>query len=189
MGGTLSDLRDRALLLVGWCAALRRSEIAHLTWGDIQPDPDGVLLVLRHSKTDKTGQGRTVGLARDNDPTRCPVTALENWHVALYGTAGHTATTDTAPVFVQINRHGQTRDALSGQAVAQIVQRRTQQAGLPIHYRGHSLRKGLIMQAKLNGVEDSRVMATTGHTSPVMVLRYQGEAGKVSRAAHIGLLS
>lgn len=189
LGDTLSDVRDRALLLVGWCAGLRRSEIANLTWADIVPDPAGVLLVLRQTKTDKTGAGRTVGLARETVTTVCPVSALATWREALDTATGGTATQDTAPVFVQVNRHGTPGAKLSGQAVAQIVQRRTQQAGLPVRYRGHSLRKGLVQSATLAGVQDTAIMATTGHRSVVMLRQYQGEAGKVSHAAHKGLLA
>jgi integrase len=189
LGDTLSDVRDRAVLLVGWCAGLRRSEIANLTWGDIQPDPQGVVLVLRNTKTDKAGTGRAVGLARETHPGSCPVTALVTWRDMVEQVAGTTATADDAPVFVQVNRHGQLRGAMSGQAVAQIVQRRTQQAGLPVRYRGHSLRKGLVQSATLAGVQDSAIMQTTGHRSVVMLRQYQAQAGLVSHAAHKGLLA
>jgi len=48
---------------------------------------------------------------------------------------------------------------------------------------------GLIQEGKLQGVEDSVVMATTRHKSVGMLRQYQGSAGLVSRAAHRGLLS
>jgi integrase len=189
LGDTLSDVRDRAILLVGWCASLRRSEIAALTWGDIQPDPGGLVLVLRHSKTDKTGQGRTAGLARETVTHVCPVTALATWRDALGAIAGIDATADHAPVFVQVNRHGTPGGSMSGQAIAQVIQRRTQQAGLSVRYRGHSLRKGLVQSATLAGVQDSVIMQTTGHKSVTMLRQYQGQIGLVSNAAHKGLLA
>lgn len=185
MGDTLSDLRDRALLLLGWCAGLRRSEIAGLTWADIQPDPDGLVVVLRRSKTDQAGQGRRVGVARETAGAVCPVAALATWRTALSALA---QIDEASPVFVQVNRHGQPGGSLSGHAVAEIVKRRTQQAGLVVRYRGHSLRKGLVQSAKLAGKQDSEVMATTGHRSVVMLRRYQGEAGLVANAASRGLL-
>jgi integrase len=189
LGDSLSDVRDRALLLVGWCVSLRRSEIAALTWGDIQPDPHGLVLVLRHGKTDKTGTGELVGLACETTPGTCPVTALVTWRDRLEQVAGSPAIADDAPVFVQINRHGQTRGVMSGQAVAQVIQRRTQQAGLLVRYRGHSLRKGLVQSATLAGVQDSVIMQTTRHKSVVMLRQYQAQAGLVSNAAHKGLLA
>lgn len=186
--GDMAGLRDRALLLVGWCAGLRRSEVAGLTWGDLAADPDGLVLTLRHSKTDHTGQGRQVGLPRAADLGVCPVYALQTWREAVAHECAHLVA-DDAPVFVQITRHGHLGGAMSGQAVAQVIQRRTAQAGLPGAYRGHSLRKGLVQEAKLAGVSDSAVMATTGHQSVTMLRRYQGSAGLVSRAASRGLLS
>lgn len=179
----LSGVRDRALLLVGWCAGLRRSEIAGLTWADITPDPDGLVLTLRKSKTDQEGQGRHVGIARSVNPERCPVVALETWReLSAPGSPD-------SPVFVSVSKWGKLGTQLSGQAVAEIVQRRAKQAGLTVHFRGHSLRKGLVQQAHLAGVSDSAVMATTGHKSVGMLRRYQGQAGLVSRSASKGLLS
>lgn len=186
--GDLAGLRDRALMLVGWCAGLRRSEVAGLTWGDLTPDPLGVVLTLRRSKTDQAGEGRQVGLARDIDPSVCPVQALEHWRDTLAHQGADKVAQD-APVFVQVSRWGRLGGALSGQAVGAIIDRRTGQAGLPTRYRGHSLRKGLVQQATLAGVSDSAVMATTGHKTVTMLRRYQGQAGLVSKTASRGLLA
>jgi integrase len=181
--------RDRALLLLGWCGALRRSELGALTWGDIAPDPDGLLLTLRRSKTDQEGAGRLVGVARESSPGVCPVAALEGWRRELER-AGVELVAPGSPVFPRLSRWGAVLPgAMSGQAVAQVIQRRTQAAGLPTRYRGHSLRKGLVQAAKLGGVSDSSVMATTGHRSVVMLRQYQGQAGLVSGAASKGLLT
>lgn len=188
LGADLAGVRDRALLLVGWCVALRRSELAGLTWGDLAPDPLGVVVTLARSKTDQAGEGRQVGLARETDLGTCPVHALETWRDTL-------AHQDTAlvapgaPLFPRVDRWGHLGGAMSGQAVGAVIERRTRQAGLPIRYRGHSLRKGLIQQAKLAGVADSAVMATTGHKTVTMLRRYQGQAGLVSKTAHRGLLA
>jgi integrase len=168
---------------VGWCAGLRRSEIAGLTWADITPDPDGLVLTLRRSKTDQDGAGRLVGVARNGNPDRCPVITLDKWR------ALSNPTDLTSPVFVTITKHGKMgTKPITGHAVALIIQKRTTQAGLLVHFRGHSLRKGLVQQAHLAGVSDSAVMATTGHKSVGMLRRYQGQAGLVSRSASKGLL-
>jgi integrase len=188
LGGDLSGLRDRALLLVGWCAALRRSEIAGLCWGDIEQDPEGVRLLLRHTKTDHTGQGEQVGLAREQDLGVCPVAALERWRDAVAHERSDAVAADR-PVFLSVSRHGQLGvDRLSGQAVGEIITRRCDQAGLAVRYQGHSLRKGLVQQATLAGVADSAVMATTRHKTVTMLRRYQGQVALVSNAAARGLL-
>lgn len=188
LGSDLSGLRDRALLLVGWCAGLRRSEVAQLTWGDLTPDPLGVVLTLVRSKTDQAGEGRQVGLARETNPGACPVYALERWRDALAHEGSHLVA-PAAPVFPRVDRWGHLGGAMSGQAVGAVIERRTREAGLPTRYRGHSLRKGLVQQATLAGVGDSAVMATTGHKTVTMLRRYQAQAGLVSKTAHRGLLS
>ena len=191
LGTDLASLRDKVVLLVGWNLALRRSELAALTWGDISADladQDGVLVTVRRSKTDQQGAGQVLGLASHSNPARCPVVAIENWKAALEAAEGTEAVADTAPLLRQVNQHGQLGGQLSGQAVAFIIGRKTSQAGLPTRYQGHSLRKGLIQEAKLAGVSDSAVMATSRHTSVTMLRRYQGQVGLVTTAASKGLL-
>lgn len=188
LGGDLSSVRDRALLLVGWCGALRRSELATLTWGDIQQDPEGVRLVLRHSKTDELGQGQVVGVARETDLGVCPVRALESWREVLAHESSEVVQADR-PVFLAVSRWGRLGGQLTGQAVALIIERRTAQAGLPVRYQGHSLRKGLVQQALLAGVSDSQVMQTTRHQGVSMLRKYQGQVALVSKSAGRGLLS
>lgn len=185
--GVAAD-RDRALLLVGWCGALRRSELAHLQWGDVAHVAGGVHLTLRYSKTDQVGAGRLVPLARDErNPYRCPVHQLDQWRTTL-ARCSPTAVLDTAPVFPRLDRWGHVGGVMSGQAVALVIQRRCQQAGLPTKYRGHSLRKGAVMATYQAGVSDSRVMATTGHKSVTMLRRYQGQVGLIEQCATRGLL-
>jgi integrase len=174
--------RDRAVLLLGWSAGLRRSEIVGLTWADITPDPDGLVITLRKSKTDQTGAGRQVGIPRQDSPDLCPVVALELWRQV-------SDPDPSAPLFVTITKHAKMGTKhMTGHAVALIIKKRTQQAGLVGQFRGHSLRKGLVQTASLAGVSDSAIMATTGHQSVTMLRRYQGTAGLVSRAASKGLL-
>lgn len=64
MGDGLLDKRDAALLLVGFGAALRRSELVWLDVADVQFRDEGALLTLRRSKTDQTGQGKSVAVLR-----------------------------------------------------------------------------------------------------------------------------
>lgn len=188
----LAGLRDRALLLVGWSLALRRSEVAALTWGDVVADPNGsggLVVTLRASKTDHARTGEVVGLAPENDPGLCPVAALTRWRDAV-AHENAAAVEPGAPVFVAVSRWGHLGGApLSGYAVAGVIRKRTQAAGLPVEYGGHSLRKGLITTAYLAGVPDSRVMATSRHRGVAMLRRYQQTGDVVSQAAGRGLLT
>lgn len=69
------DLRDRALLLVGFFGALRRSELVALDCEAVEHTGSGILLNIAKSKTDQTGQGRLVHLANRAD-ILCPVRAI-----------------------------------------------------------------------------------------------------------------
>lgn len=69
-------LRDRALLLLGYAAALRRSELAALSVSDISRAPGGISVRIRHSKSDQQGHGQLVGVTRGTHHETCPVTAL-----------------------------------------------------------------------------------------------------------------
>src|SRR4051812_29203076 len=57
------DVRDRAILLLGFASGWRRSELAALRLADVRIEPQkGLVLRLRRSKTDQEGRGRTVGI-------------------------------------------------------------------------------------------------------------------------------
>jgi len=186
-GAELADLRDRALLLVGWSAALRRSEIAGLRWNGIEAQPLGVVLTLHGTKTDKLGQGQRSPLAAERVAAICPVRALRAWQAALVGIDPALVEGD-APVFRQVNRHGGLGGGLSGHAVGAIVTARSLAVGLE-GMTGHSLRRGLTQAAHLAGVGDSAIMQTTRHRSIAQVRTYQGDAGLIERAASRGLLA
>ena len=69
----LIGLRDRALILLGFAGAFRRSEIVSLDVEDCAFGKDGLTVLLRRSKTDQTGQGRKIGIPYGSNPETCPV--------------------------------------------------------------------------------------------------------------------
>ena len=79
--GTALGTRDRAMLLLGFGAALRRSELVALQLGDVETVPGrGLRLLVRRSKTDPHGQGQDIAIwANPADPLLCPVAALDAW--------------------------------------------------------------------------------------------------------------
>ncbi len=78
-GEKLPALRDRAVFLIGFHAALRRSEIAALNVEDLRFEREGVVLTLRKSKTDQEGAGYEIGLPTHPIEAICPVRALKTW--------------------------------------------------------------------------------------------------------------
>lgn len=165
MGTSTKDRRDRALLLLGFAGAFRRSELIGLDVADIEHVRQGIVVTLRRSKTDQTGAGRKIGIPFGR--TRwCPVKHLTDWldHAGI----------EDGPIFRSINRHGHVAEQrLSGEAVSIIVKERAEAAGFdPDLYSGHSLRAGLATSAVIAGVSTLSIRRTTGHASDAMLSRY-----------------
>jgi site-specific recombinase XerD len=181
LAGDLRGHRDRALLLLGFAAALRRSELAGLDVSDVEPSPSGLVVRVRRSKTDQDSQGRAVGVPYGSTPEVCPVRAVAAWQTAAGVTEG--------PLFRTIDRHGRLGTApLSDRAVARAVQRAARATGLdPSRFGGHSLRAGLATAAAAAGVEERDIARQTGHRSMAVLRGYirEGELFRRNAAAAV----
>ena len=100
LGDGPKDLRDRALLLVGFAGGFRRSELVEIECGDLEWVRQGVVVHLRRSKTDQEGVGRKVGIPNARGRW-CPVEAVTAW-LNVAGIEG-------GPVFRPVDRHGTRR--------------------------------------------------------------------------------
>ena len=179
---SLMGKRDRALLLIGFAGAFRRSELVSLDAADVSFDNNGLTVLLRVSKTDQEGEGRKVGLPYGSNLATCPVRSLQEWLRAASITEG--------ALFIGINRHGTPQGRLSDKAVALIVKKVAMAAGMnSTLYAGHSLRAGLATSAAMAGISERSIMAQTGHKSVMMVRRYirDGSLFRENAAAGIGL--
>ncbi len=157
--------RDRALLLVGWAAALRRSELVGLDLDDLtfQGDPDhgttgGLLLRIRSSKTDQTRAGAHIAVPWSTHYNACPVRALMLW-------VRHRRTHPGNAVFVTIDRHGNHGNRLNPNTINTIIKRHVQPVlGVdPSDYTGHSLRAGFVTEARTRHVPDPLIARHTRH--------------------------
>ncbi|SFV10993.1 Site-specific recombinase XerD [Methylobacterium sp. 174MFSha1.1] len=163
-GGNLEDLRDRALLAVGFAGAFRRSELCALALTDVVPSPEGLVIRVARSKTDQLGEGELVPVGRTGSPY-CPAAAFAAWTAA--------AGLQDGRVFRSINRHGRIGLGLSTRAVAQIVKDRAELAGLDAKaFSGHSLRAGFATSAAKSRVEEREIMKHTRHKSVSTFRRY-----------------
>ena len=178
----LTGLRDRAIILIGFAGAFRRSELVALMVDDIEFTDAGMILTIRRSKIDQEGAGRQVGIPFGQNGT-CPVTALRAWLQAASITSG--------AIFRRIDQHGHIGpNALQPAAVAQIVKKAVEAVGLDAkQYGGHSLRAGLATSAAQNGASEVMIMEQTGHKSSAMVRRYVRRANlfKANAATMAGL--
>jgi integrase len=172
---SLRNIRDRAILLLGFAGGLRRSEIAGLVMspedsfqGSGWPEffDDGVLLTLRG----KTGW-REVEIGRGSKDATCPVAALESWLKFARIARG--------PIFRAVAGHAVGAEALNDRHVARLVKRLALAAGVrgdlserdrEAKFSGHSLRAGLASSAE---IDERYVQKQLGHASAEMTRRYQ----------------
>jgi integrase len=180
---SFQGLRDRALLLVGFAAALRRSELVALNVEDLAFSADGLVVSQRRSKTDQEGQGRQIGVPFGAHSETCPVRSAQAWVEFLDETSG--------PLFRPIDRHNHVSPRrLSDRAVALILKRAAARVDLdPAGLAGHSLRAGLATSAAAAGVPERIIMAQTGHRSLPALRRYirEGSLFRENAAGKVGL--
>ena len=165
MGDRTIDVRDKALLLVGFAGAFRRSELVGFNFADVEHVGRGIVLHLRRSKTDQTGRGRKIAIPHGR--TRwCPTRHLSDWLTL--------ARIEQGPLFRSVDRHGHIAPVrLSGEAVATIIKRRVKATGFdPASFSGHSLRAGFATSAVTAGASTFKIRAQTGHKSDAMLARY-----------------
>jgi site-specific recombinase XerD len=165
----IKGTRDKALLLIGFAGAFRRSELVALTVEDVEHVKQGIVIHLRWSKTDQAGEGRKIAIPYARGAV-CPVHALQDW----LQTSGIT----TGLIFRGVTRHGHISESgLSAQSVALVVKERAAAVGLDAtQYAGHSLRAGLVTSAAQAGISSWKIRQQTGHKSEAMLLRYIRDA-------------
>ena len=144
-------MRDRALILLGFAGAFRRSELVGLDIQDCAFGKDGLTVTLRKSKTDQDGQGRKVGIPYGSNPDTCPVRTIQAWIEHAGISAG--------PLFRSINRHGRLQEgSLAPIDVARVVKKLAVRAGLdPAKYAGHCSKQDMPRAPRLLGRPSARL--------------------------------
>jgi len=176
LGDSLIEVRDRALLLLGFAGAFRRSELAGLNLEDLSFRSEGVLISLRRSKTDQEGHGLSKAIFFASDPKTCPVRALRTWLERSKITEGR--------LFRSVDRHGRLGKSLSDRAIALVVKKRLPEGD----FSGHSLRAGFITTAALQGKPERSIMKQTGHRSHRILREYVRTATVFEDNAGNGIL-
>jgi integrase len=172
IGRDLRGTRNRAIILLGFAGALRRSELVGLNVSDLEFGTDGLRVWLRRSKTDQDGKGRPVGIVPGEDPLTCPILALRGWL-----RAAEIEDDGENPVFRPVNRWGDVElNRLSDRSIDSIVKEACAQGRLEGRYSAHSLRVGHVTEALSRGGSRARVRDQTDHASDPMLDRYAREA-------------
>ncbi len=174
--------RDRAVLLLGFLGALRRSELVALDTSDIEFMETGLVLHLRRSKTDPEGKGEKRGVPKARDSALCAVHAVREWLAAAGIAAG--------PLFRPLDRGSNVGPGrLSDRTVVRIVKRYAAAAGIDAaEVAGHSLRSGLATTAAYAGKSERAIMNQTGHKSVQTVRQYIRTGSLFRENAAEGLL-
>jgi site-specific recombinase XerD len=180
----LRSIRDRALLLVGFAGAFRRSELVELRYQDVRFTDEGLIVTIPKSKTDQEGEGQTVGIPYGSHLESCPVRALQAWLDKSNITHGY--------LFTAIGRWGgeTTGKPICDHQLARIIKRLAAGAGLdPQSFSGHSLRSGLATSAAEGGASERAIMDQTRHRSLKQVRKYirRGSLFRDNAAARSGL--
>lgn len=132
----LKYVRDRCLILMGVCGALRANDLVQLELGDVEVRERGLRLSLERSKTDQQGEGEDVGVMPQGSMHLCPIEAFLTWKKVRGAAPG--------PLFVGITRAAELElgQALSERHVSRIVATYAERAGLELgHISGHTMRR------------------------------------------------
>jgi integrase len=179
--GPIAAARDKALLLIGFAGALRRSELAAMQYKDLTWHRKGITIKLPRSKTDQEAKGREVEILWGEHDRTCPVLALENWLKIARIQDGY--------VFRSVGQYGKVGKGMHANSIGRLVKQLVRKAKIAgaQDYGGHSLRAGFVTEASGNGVPDGQIMKQTGHTSNAMVRRY-ARADREDKQAAAGKL-
>ncbi len=188
-GDSLTDLRDRAILLTAFASGgRRRSEIANLRVEDLveedpvqsAPDDPGSpplpCLSIRLGRTKTTNpddDARSLMIGR-------PVEAMRRWL--------EEARIESGPVFRRIDQWGNVdRRALTPQSVNLILKSRCAKAGLdPQKFSAHGLRSGYLTEAANRGIPLPEAMQQSQHKSLTQAAAYyNGQDRRRGRAARL----
>lgn len=176
LDGSMSGVRDKALILLGWALFLRRSEIVALNYEQIVFMPDHILTHLGRSITDQENVGLTLTVPRLDGPA-CPVAALELWIRVSEITEG--------PIFRRVFKGGSigsSHQRLTPSSVNLILKRRAREAGVSNGqlFSGHSLRRGGITESYACKVPEEAIQQLSRHKSLSQLRDYRQEAGVVA---------
>lgn len=129
--------RDRLILVLGWAAMLRRSELSALQLRDIQLTNDGLTVFIARSKTDKDAAGAVVPIPHGVHPETDPVRVWRAWVTTL---AEHGIT--SGRLIRSVDQVGRIGGQITGRGINEIIRGIAARAGLPGNYTAHGLRAG-----------------------------------------------
>lgn len=174
---TLIDLRDRALLTLGFFGAFRRSELVSLKIDQLQSVPQGLEVRLIRSKTNKFGTLEIKPIVYATNQDLCPIHNLSNWI--------NTANITEGNIFPNVSPCGHlSTQATSAQTLYNMLKTRVAAAGLNAsEFSPHSLRAGFITTAYKAGKDRYRIKQVSGHKCDAVLDMYIRDADRFTDCA------
>lgn len=174
----LIDIRNNALLQIGFFGAFRRSELVALSWEHINFVPQGIEILIPRSKTDQEGEGQACAIPF-GDAKLCPVTALMAWR---------DNSTQTGFVFRRANGGNLSSESIRPNQINIMIKSLAKSCQLPDVklFSSHSMRRGFATEASKKGAPFGAIMRQGRWRHEGTVLGYI-EEGKLfdSNAADI----
>lgn len=157
---THADLRNKALLLLGFTGAFRRSELVALNVEDLNFTEEGLVVSMQKSKTNQYGDYEEKAIFYSPEAVLCPIRTLQIWIKTLEKT--------NDALFVRVRKGDKiTKDRLTDKTVNDLVK-----TYFGEEFSAHSLRASFITIAKINGADDSEIMRQSKHKTSAMIQRY-----------------
>lgn len=171
------DVRNTALITIGFLGAFRRSELSQLTLQNLGFSQDGLVITLQFSKTSQTGELPVYKTfpccGKSPHSLTCPVGIMLKWLDIAQIKAGR--------IFRSVNRHGQIGARLSPQAVDYIIKKLCKRALKEKQgFSAHSLRAGFITSCAQAGVPLWKIQMQSGHKSINVLSGYIRKIGSFS---------
>ncbi|MGA8474909.1 MAG: tyrosine-type recombinase/integrase [Candidatus Cybelea sp.] len=164
-GDGLKAKRDRAVVLLGFAAALRRSELAALHIEDLRFEKRGLVVTIRRSKTDQEAKGAEIAVPYVPNHSLCAVRAVKVWLEASAIAAGF--------LFRSFSLQRQMLETpIDGRDVANLIKKLTTKARLDGDFSGHSLRAGFATSAAAAKASLDAIARTTRHKSLSVLMGY-----------------
>jgi integrase len=164
-------VRNRALLLLGFYAACRRSELARFTWEDLSFVREGLVVRFVDAKGDSTKSGQRCSIPAGKDKAHCALQALLEWQQVSGFCIG--------PVFREIYHNDRVGEKpIKGEQVGNIIKATAKICAIPNagNVSAHSLRRGFATEAFRRGASLNHIKKHGRWKSLKTVMEYLEEA-------------
>lgn len=159
-------IRDAAVLVIGFRAMRRASELTNIRRRDLIWRDGMFILRVPKSKTDQSGEGREISLEASGDAVSCPVKVINEF----------LASDNWKPEDFLFRSTFSKRGKLSVSAISNLVKQVALSAGLQGKFSSHSLRIGGATAGMMGGLTMEQIRSI-GHWESDAILLYLRSIG------------